>query len=160
MIRGGDVPTEWKTAYITNIYKKGDRKECTNYRPISVTNSVSRIYGKIIKMRLENAIKDVEEQNGFRAGRSCIDGIFCLRQIIDKRLAHNLETHMVFIDLTKAYDNVPLEKLWEVLRHQNINIQLITAIQNLYNDMTSCIKIGRKVTNPINISKVWDKDAV
>jgi hypothetical protein len=56
-----------------------------------------------------------EEQSGFRAGRSCIDNIFCLTQMIEKKRATNRDLHLLFIDLTKAYDSVPLNKLWETL---------------------------------------------
>ena len=57
-----------------------------SYRGISVTNSVSRVYGKILKNQIEQEMKDVEEQNGFRVGRSCVDSIFILKQVAEKRI--------------------------------------------------------------------------
>jgi hypothetical protein len=47
-------------------------------------------------------------------------------------LPTNQETHLLFVDLTKAYDGIPILKLWEVLGESNINITLIKALQNLY----------------------------
>lgn len=79
-LRGEHVPADWKAAYISNIYKKGDHQNCSSYRGISVTNSISRIYGKILKTRIEEGIQVVVEQNGFRAGRCCIDSVFTLKK--------------------------------------------------------------------------------
>jgi hypothetical protein len=90
---------------------------CENYRGISVTNTFSRIYGRILAelVELEYTNMEMEEQSGFRAGSSCIDNIFCITQIIEKKKATNWESHLLFIDLTKAYYSVPLNKLWETL---------------------------------------------
>ena len=48
----------------------------------------------------------VEEQCGFRKGRNCIDAIFTVQQIMEKRKEHNLPLFPLFIDYEKAYDNV------------------------------------------------------
>jgi hypothetical protein len=45
---------------------------------------------------------EMEEQSGFRVGRSCIDNIFCITQMIEKKKATNRELYLLFIDLTKA----------------------------------------------------------
>ena len=102
---------------ITSIYKKGHKGKCENYRGISVTNTFSRIYGHILAKLVESEYKntEMEEQSGFRAGRSCIDNIFCITQMIEMKKATDRELHLLFIDLTKAYDSVPLNKLWETL---------------------------------------------
>jgi len=66
--------------------KKGDRNNPDNYRGISLLNIGYKIYSKIIAKRL-TAIAGVlilEEQNGFRKGRSCVDCLFSTSQIIEK----------------------------------------------------------------------------
>jgi hypothetical protein len=50
-----------------------------------------------------------------------IDNVFCITQMIEKKKATNRELHLLFIDLTKAYDSVPLNKLWETLDGLAIN---------------------------------------
>jgi hypothetical protein len=67
-------------------------------------------------MQLEGNIQDAEEQSGFRAGRSCIDNIFCLKQLGEKSINYGLETSLTFVDLKKAYDTVPINKLWNAIR--------------------------------------------
>ena len=74
---------------------------------------------------------EMEEQAGCRAGRSCIDIIFCITQMIEKKKATNRELHLLFIDLTKAYDSIPVNKLWEILDGLAINTTLIDAIKSI-----------------------------
>jgi len=90
IINGEKVPEEWKIAVITSIHKKGDKRKCVNYRGISVTRTFSRIYGRILAKFVESEYKKVEmeEQSGFRAGRSCIDNIFCIKHVIEKKESH------------------------------------------------------------------------
>jgi hypothetical protein len=71
---------------------------------------------------------EMEEQAGFRAGRSCIDNIFCITQMIEKKKATNRQLHLLFIDLKKAYDSIPLNKVWETVGRLAINTSLIEAI--------------------------------
>ena len=74
-------------------------------------NIFSQFYGKIIKHFLEQEFSQIEteEQAGFRAGRSTVDHIFCLRQLVEKKMAVNQPLHLLFVDLEKAYDRLPLE---------------------------------------------------
>ena len=87
ILHGEKVPEEWKVAIITSVHKKGDRRKCENYRGISVTNTFSRIYGQILAKLIELEYKnmEMEKQSGFRAGRSCIDNIFCITQMTEKK---------------------------------------------------------------------------
>lgn len=94
--------------------------------------TVSKICGKVIKERIEREYMDTEaeEQAGFRAGRSTVDHLFCLTQVIEKITAVNKELHILYVDLQKAYDSVPLTKLWESLKATNINTNLIKAVRD------------------------------
>ena len=84
------VPEEWKIAIITSIHKEGDKRNCENYRGITVTSTFSRIYGRILAKLVESEYKnmEMEEQSGFRAGRSCIDNIFYITQMVGKKESH------------------------------------------------------------------------
>lgn len=111
-----EIPSAWQTAEVISLFKKGDRNNCENYRGISLLNSASKIYSRIINNRIKG-ITDVfleEEQVGFRKGRSCSDNVFTIKQIIEKRREYNLETHIAFIDIIKAFDKVNRSKLWEI----------------------------------------------
>lgn len=68
---------------------------------------MARIYGQVIRNRIEQETKDLEEQAGFREGLLCVDHIFTLRQIIERRKARR--THLTFVDLRKVCDMVPIK---------------------------------------------------
>lgn len=154
-LNGHPVPEQWKEAYISSIHKKGNKRDCNNYRGISVTSTLSRLYGRIIRDIIEQEYQEhqEEEQSGFRAGRSCTDNVFCLKQIIEKKTATNRDVHLTFVDLQKAYDNIPTKKLWEVLQESNISHTIIKAIQNLYEGSKSRIKVRNDLSQQFLVTK-------
>jgi len=80
------IPEEWGQARVKSLFKKGKRDECSNYRGIGLLNSGYKIYDKIITQRFKTILEAtlLEEQNGFRIGRSCIDNMFTFKQTIEK----------------------------------------------------------------------------
>ena len=105
------------------------KKDFSNYRDISATNVISRICGKTIRELIEEENRDEEEIDGFRTRRSCRDIFFPpMNKVIAKRNATNQETHVLFVDLTKAYDIMSIPKLWEVLGESYISNTLIKAL--------------------------------
>lgn len=83
-----------------------------------------------------------EEQNGFRKGRSCTDAVFTLKLMIEKRRENNLETHLLFIDYEKAFDNLDREKLFQILESKNIPDKLLQAIVDIYSRNKIMIKLA------------------
>ncbi|XP_044745745.1 uncharacterized protein LOC123307480 [Coccinella septempunctata] len=154
-INGAAIPEVWKEAWITPIHKKGVKSECQNYRCISVTSTFSRIYGKILRKIIEDEYDpyDIEQQSGFRAGRSCVDNIFSINQINEKKTATNREVHLLFVDLTRAYDTVPIKKLWQVLEMSPINSTAISAIKQLYGQSYSRVKLGKSLSPTFTVTK-------
>jgi hypothetical protein len=90
---------------------------------------------------------DAEEQAGFRAGRSTIDHVFCLKQLIEKKMSVNQPLHLLYVDLEKPYDSVPLKNLWKALKYYNISNSIIRAIKTLYENSISKIKIWKQLSS-------------
>jgi len=72
----------------------------------------------------------------------------------EKKKATSRDLHLIFIDLTKAYDSTLLNKLWETLDRSDIHInrRLIEAIKSLYKASSSKIKIGNLITKGLNVT--------
>ena len=70
----GIVPDEWKIAVITALYKKGDKKSPSNYRPVSLTSILCKIMEKLIRQRITDHMNHFNlfstQQFGFMGGRS------------------------------------------------------------------------------------------
>ena len=73
--------------------------------------------------------KETEIQAGFRAGRSTINHVFVIRQLIEKTHKDRQEIHFTFVGMEKEYDTVPLQKLWDALEDMEINKIVIKAIK-------------------------------
>jgi hypothetical protein len=97
--------------------QKGTKIKCENYRGITLLPIAYKIFSNVIKNRLNEHLEDemVEEQCGFRKGRSCTDAMFTVQQIMEKRKEHNLPLFLLFTDYEKAYINVNRDKLWEMM---------------------------------------------
>lgn len=66
-----------------------------------------------------------EYQDGFKHGRSTIDQIFTIRQILEKCHEQSIETHHLFVDFEKAYDSVNRNELWKAMREFGIPMKLL-----------------------------------
>ena len=103
----GLVPSAWTKAIIKPIPKAADSdpRIPANYRGISLLSCISKMFTSILNKRITNHINAnnglVEEQNGFRAGRSCVEHIFCLQSMIQTRQVDKLSTFVTFIDFSK-----------------------------------------------------------
>ena len=99
---------------------------------------------KVFMRTLLNRIKPIveeklrEEQAGFRVGKSTIDQIFTLRQIIEKKWEYAKPVFCAFVDLEKAYDSVWRRGMWRVAEHYSITIKIIRIMKNCYQGVCSC----------------------
>ena len=79
---------EWKESIIVPIHKKGDKTDCNNYRGISLLPTTYKILSNILLSRLIPYAKEIvgDYQCGFQRNRSTIDHIFCIRQMLEKKM--------------------------------------------------------------------------
>ena len=143
----GEWPTQWTQSLVITLPKKGNFQLCQNYRTISLISHPSKVMLKILLNRLKPEAEKIiaEEQAGFRPGRSTTEQIFNLRILCERYLQHQHDLYHVFIDFKKAFDRVWHEALWATMRLYNININLITVIQKLYENATSAVCFNNSI---------------
>ena len=143
----GEWPTQWTQSLVITLPKKGSLQLCQNYCTISLISHPSKVMLKILLNRLKPEAEKIiaEEQADFRPGRSTTEQIFKLRILCERYLQHQQDLYHVFIDFKKAFDRVWHEALWATMRLYNININLITVIQKLYEKATSAVCFNNSI---------------
>ena len=114
---GQQVVSDWRDAEVVPIPKKGDLHDCDNWRGISLSDIVGKVFARILQERLQKVVEDMllDSPCGFRKGQGCVDMIFVARQIAEKTREHNMTLNILFVDLRKAYNSVPQLAIWKVL---------------------------------------------
>lgn len=142
------IPSIWGKCVINPIPKSSttDPRDPLSYRGISLASSVYKIYCSILNSRLSSWVesnnKIVDEQNGFRKGRSTTDQISSLTNIIDTRKKQKKSTYCAFIDFRKAYDLINRDKLWDKLMQSGIRGKMFQAIKSIYRNVTANVRIN------------------
>ena len=83
---------------------------------------MGKLFARVLNDRLQLVVEGTvsDSQCGFRAGRGCVDMIFCVRQLVEKATEHSIKLFLLFVDLRKAYDSVPRVAFWRVLQKYGI----------------------------------------
>lgn len=111
-----ETPLDWRSANITPIFKKGDRHQACNYRPISLTSVLSKIMESIrdhildhFQFHTNNLFS--KKQFGFLKGRSTVLQLLTVLDDWTKILEEGGQIDVIYTDLEKAFDKVPHHRL-------------------------------------------------
>ncbi|EFO97114.1 hypothetical protein CRE_30476 [Caenorhabditis remanei] len=149
-LKEGKVPTKWKSSKTTLIFKKGDKENLENYRPICLLPVLYKVFTKCILNRIRKSLEEAQpvEQAGFRRSFSTIDHIHSVQRLLEVGREYHIPITMVFIDFKKAFDTIEPTALWESLKTQGIDSVYIKLLKECYNDCSTTIT---PFYNPVNI---------
>lgn len=129
-INSGVVPEDWRRANITALFKKGDRSDPGNYRPVSLTSVTCKVLEHIVHSHVMKYLEShsilVDTQHGFRAKRSTESQLILTINDIAKSFDAKKNVDMAVLDFTKAFDKVPHRRLIHKLSHYGIRNSLNT----------------------------------
>jgi hypothetical protein len=148
------MPNDWQEAIVVPIHKKGEKEECGNFRGISLLSIPYKVVSKIVLNRIEKYTSEIilEHQAGFMKGRSTINQIFILKEIISKYWEFNKEFFAIFIDFQKAYDSINREKLWIKMERFGIPKKLVNLARSSITEATCSVRVNGQVSESFRIN--------
>jgi exonuclease III len=144
-------PKSWSTGLICPIYKKGERDDPNNYRGITITNSISKIFTSIMNKRLtqflekENSI--CVEQIGFTKKCSTSDHILVLKTLIDSTKMKHKGLYVCFVDFSKAFDTIWHTGLLYKMCDIGLSSNFVKLMSDMYSQMTAKVKMKNQITS-------------
>ena len=147
----GKIPTVWKNANVSPIFKKGDRHKTANYRPISLTSIICKVLEHIIHSQvihhLDNHGLLTDKQFGFRKKHSCETQLLLTVNDLAVGLREKEQIDAILLDFSKAFDKVPHERLLLKLHHIGVRGLLLAWIRDFLTGRTQQVTIEGKVSS-------------
>ena len=154
-IEVGEMPKDWKRAYVSPIYKKGARNKAENYRPISLTSVVCKmlesfVKAAILKHMLGNNLLS-SKQYGFINGRSTSTQLLkyldeCIESIVNGQVVDT-----IYLDFAKAFDTVPHCRLLGKLASYGIKGKILNWIKSFLSGRTQIVKVNGENSTPVSV---------
>ena len=106
----GKVPSLWKQANVTPVFKKNEPSDISNYRPISLLNTIGKVLEKIVHKYIYNFLSEHQVkttlQSGFIPGDSTVNQLVDIYNTFCRALGDGKEVRAIFCDISKAFDRV------------------------------------------------------
>lgn len=148
-------PDTWRNVLTIPVLKPGkNKKDTSNYRPIAMSNILSKILQKMVNKRLTWVLESKNiihnSQNGFRSNRSTTDSIINLTEEIQKAFKRKQELIAVFLDIEKAYDTTWKQYILQQLKRHGINGNMFYFIQNFLKNRKFEVKVNGHLSQERN----------
>jgi hypothetical protein len=139
-------PNQLKLADVTPIFKKGNKEDPTNYRPISITCPISKIYERALCTQITEFLERNRilsgTQFGFQKSKSSTDAISYLVEAIRKELDSGNIASAAFIDLSKAFDSLDHEILQHKLTEIGFSLHAAQLIQSYLSNRKQRVNVN------------------
>ena len=145
-----ELPESQKYGLLTLLFKKGERALLSNWRPISLLNTDYKILAKALSVRLSGVLANIvsDEQTCGVPGRTILNNVFILRDLVVICKQKNIPAAIISIDQMKAFDRVNWSFTYKTLRAFGFKDTFVRWIQLLYNGAKSIVKVNGFLSEP------------
>ena len=152
----GKLPLDWKKAEVKPIFKKGDRSNPGNYRPVSLTSLVCKLFEGFIRDSLCDHLTShsllSEAQFGFTKGRSCVTQLLATTKDWIVSLDEGCPVDALYLDFRKAFDTVPHTRLLTKLKSYGIGGNLLNWVTDFLSGRSQFVNINNSTSGQINVT--------
>lgn len=145
-LREGMVPEDWRTASITAIYKKGNKCDPGNYRPVSLTSVFCKVMESLLREEIIIYMKNnnlfSNKQFGFVSGRSTVLQLIKVLDAWTEALDEGLAVDVVYLDFMKAFDRVPHKRLLEKVSGYKVESKAQKWIKNFLSNRKQRVMVN------------------
>jgi hypothetical protein len=145
-LQQGGLPSIWKRANVTAIFKSGNNSKPENYRPISLTSVPGKLLERIIRnnivAHMENNRLFTPYQHGFLKGKSCVTQLLEFLEDLTEMRDRGETVDIIYLDFCKAFDKVPHKRLLKKLYSYGIRGNVLNWVNDFLND-----RIQRVIVN-------------
>ncbi len=151
-LEGGIYPDSWAYGYISPIFKSEDPTNPSNYRGITITSCIGKLFNNILNSRLDTFLSKNKlinpTQIGFTKDARSSDHVFILKTLIEKYSQNkNGKLYCCFIDFNKAFDSVIHTGLKLKLLQLNVGTRFYRIISAMYENSRACVKTNDSLTD-------------
>ncbi|XP_037515062.1 uncharacterized protein LOC119391454 [Rhipicephalus sanguineus] len=149
------TPDAWRTSRTVLIYKKGDSNIPSNWRPIALGCTASKLYAKCLAARLQTWALQHQVLSHCQKGFLPYDGVFELNYVFQHRLGAarggGPDLCAALLDFTNAYGSVPHQALFDALRGAGAGDVFTDLITDLYAGNRTCLVAAEGTSQPVPI---------
>ena len=150
-ISEGHVPTQWKEAEVTAIFKKGNKNLTNNYIPVSLTSILCKTLESFITDSIQNYMESNKMfnscQHGFRKHRSCVTQLLEVMNDFTNYIDNKKNIDILYLDFSKAFDTVPHERLLNKLKAYGITNNVHKWIQSFLSNRKQRVRINNSYSD-------------
>ena len=150
------APKAWGSGYIVPIFKSGAKSEPDNYRPITITSCLGKLFTLLLNNRLNEFISKYDKLNEFQIGfkKKCrtSDHILLLKTIIDLYKKKKKHIYACFVDFSSAFPSVWRVGLFYKLYETGLSSKFVNIIQNLYSNTKCQVKVDNRLSETFTTS--------
>ena len=155
-IKHGKIPRKWKVAEVRPIFKKGNKASPNNYRPVSLTSIVCKVFECFVRDALYNHLISnnllSKDQFGFCQGRSCVTQLLATIHDWMLNLDNKIPTDAVYLDFSKAFDSVPHGRLVHKLKAYGIRGKVLDWVEDFLLHRSQFVSINGSQSDMIHVS--------
>ena len=147
------IPDDWKMANVVALHKKGARDKAENFRPVSLTCVLGKVYQKLVRKHIIDHAEDsvTRDQHGFISGRSCTSNLLEAFDTIIDMMDEGLPVDILYFDFRKAFDTVPHHRLLVKLENIGITGETLEIVKDFLSDREMRVGVGDSFSEVLKI---------